>query len=76
MKKLTCKDLGGVCDEEFIGVSFEEIGQKCHEHVMAMIDSGDEAHKQAAEKMKNATPQQRQAMMGDYQQKYKDAPEF
>ena len=58
MKKLTCQDLGGPCDAAFTGESFEEIGKKCREHVMEQMQKGDEAHLSAANKMKNATPEQ------------------
>jgi len=34
MKKLTCRDLGGACDEEITGNSFEEMGNNCKAHVM------------------------------------------
>jgi len=44
MKKLTCKDLGGPCDEEITGSSFDELANNCKTHVMEQINSGDEAH--------------------------------
>jgi len=51
MKKTTCRHLRGACDAEIQGETPEEIGEKCKEHVMAMILSGDEDHKTAVEKM-------------------------
>lgn len=73
MKRLTCKDLGGPCDFEVTGDSFEEIGQKSYAHVMEQIEAGDEAHKAAAGKMRNASPEEQKAMMAGYKKKFEDA---
>lgn len=74
MKKLTCRDLGGPCDKEITGNSFQEVGKKSHDHVMERINSGDEAHKTAADKMRNATPEEQKAMMAEYEKRYNEAP--
>ena len=76
MKKLTCKDLGGPCDAEITGSSFEEIGEKCKMHVMEKIGKGDEAHTAAAEKMQDAAPEEQKAMFAEYQKRYDEAPEL
>lgn len=75
MKKVTCKDLGGPCDAEIAGSSFEEVGQKSHAHVMEQIQSGDQAHTHAVEKMKNASPEEQKAMMAEFEKNYNEAPE-
>ena len=75
VKKLTCRDLGGPCDAEITGNSFEEVGKKSHDHVMEQISRGDEAHRAAAEKMRNASPEERKAMMAKFEKNYKEAPE-
>jgi predicted small metal-binding protein len=74
MKKLTCKDLGGPCDAEIMGNSFEEMGQKSHDHVMEQIKHGDQAHQAAADKMKNASPEEQRLMMESFEKKYNEAP--
>jgi predicted small metal-binding protein len=74
MKKLTCRDLGGPCDEEITGNSFEEIGSRCRAHVMEQISSGDEAHRTAATKMKSASPEEQKSMMAEFQKRYNEAP--
>ena len=74
MKRLTCRDLGGPCDAEFTGEAFEEIGKKSYEHVMEQMQNGDEAHLSAAKNMKNAAPEQRQAMMAEFKRKFDEAP--
>jgi Protein of unknown function (DUF1059) len=75
MKKLTCRDLGGPCDQEFSGVSFEEIGRNCRAHVMELVKNGDAAHSEAAMKMRNASPEEQMAMMAAYKKRFDDAPD-
>ncbi|MDZ4722307.1 MAG: DUF1059 domain-containing protein [candidate division Zixibacteria bacterium] len=74
MKKITCKDLGGPCDKEITGNSFEEIGHNCRTHVEEQMNSGDEAHKAAVAKMMNASPEEQKAMMAEYEKRYNEAP--
>lgn len=74
MKKFTCKDLGGPCNTEIMGNSFEEIGKKSHEHVMEQINGGDEAHRIAANKMMSASPAEQKLMMTEFERKYNEAP--
>lgn len=75
MKRMTCRDLGGPCDEAIIGSSFEEMGSNCHAHVMERIDAGDEAHRAAAARMRDASPDERAAMMAAFERRFSDAPE-
>ena len=74
MKKLTCRDLGGPCDAELVGGSFEEIGKKSRDHVMEQMQKGDKAHLSAANNMRTATPEQQQAMMAEFKKKFEQAP--
>ena len=73
MKKLTCRDFGGPCDTELTGDSFQEIGKKSYDHVMEQIKNGDEPHKAAAAKMKNASPAEQQAMMAEYEKRFNES---
>ncbi len=50
MKKFTCKELGGSCDEVFSGATAEEVVKKGGQHIMT---STDEAHKPVRERMAN-----------------------
>lgn len=52
MKQATCKQLRGACDTVITGENPEEIGEKCREHVMDMVDEDDQAHIDALEAMK------------------------
>ncbi len=76
MKKLTCRDLGGPCDFEITGDSFHEIGNKCKTHVMEKISDGDKLHKETADNMRDATSEEQEAMMKEYQKKYEEAEEI
>ena len=46
---MTCKELGGACNQEFEAETFEEIAQKSRRHGMEMMQSGDSAHIRAME---------------------------
>jgi len=37
--------------------------------------AGDEAHRAAAEKMRNASPEEQKAMMAEFEKNYQEAPE-
>ena len=49
---MTCKQLGGACDLEFHGNTFEEIAEMSKKHGMEMFQKGDELHIKAMEKIK------------------------
>lgn len=60
MKKTTCKNLAGACDFEVQGETPEEMGEASKKHAMEMIQSGDEAHKEAAQKMMTMSKEDQQ----------------
>ncbi len=51
MKKMTCKQLGGACQLEFLGETFEEIANQSKKHGMEMFQQGDSAHIEAMNEM-------------------------
>ena len=51
MKKMTCKELGGACDQEFSASTFEEMAEQSKAHGMEMFQKGDKAHLNAMNKM-------------------------
>ena len=53
MKTMTCKQLGGACDEKFSAETFEEIAELSKNHGGEMFQKGDEEHLKAIEKMKD-----------------------
>jgi len=52
MKTMTCKQLGGACDQEFHANSFEEIAEQSKKHGMEMLQKGDKAHLDAMNEMR------------------------
>jgi len=52
MKTMTCKQLGGACDEEFHAKTFEEMAEMSKKHGMEMYEKGDEEHIKAMKEMK------------------------
>lgn len=73
MKKLQCKDLGGPCEVEVVGETFEEIGNACKAHVMAEMQKGDAAHQEAVEKWKSMTSEQFKEQMAVFQRRFEEA---
>lgn len=51
MKIMTCKQLGGACNIEFKGSTFEEIASLSKQHGMEMYQKGDKAHLEAMNEM-------------------------
>lgn len=53
MKTMTCRQLGGACDKEFSGETFEEIAEQSKNHGMEMFGKSDPAHLEAMQKMQS-----------------------
>lgn len=51
MKKMNCMQLGGACDFEFQGETFDEIAKQSKQHGMAMFQQGDQSHIDAMNQM-------------------------
>ena len=51
MKTMTCKQLGGACDQKFTAKTFEEIAGMSKKHGMEMFQKGDKAHVEAMKEM-------------------------
>jgi len=52
MKSMSCKDLGGPCDERFAGKDANEIINAQDAHLKAKVAAGDASHEEAAKAMK------------------------
>lgn len=52
MKIMSCKQLGGACEKEFHGDTFEEIAELSKQHGIEMYHKQDEAHLKAMEEMR------------------------
>ena len=51
MKTMTCRQLGGACEQEFTAETFEEIAEMSKQHGMEMFQKKDEVHLKAMEEM-------------------------
>jgi hypothetical protein len=51
MKTMTCRQLGGACDQKFTANTFDEIAGMSKKHGMEMFQKGDKAHMDAMNEM-------------------------
>lgn len=75
MKTMTCKQLGGACNLEFMADTFEEIAELSKIHGMEMFEAKDPAHLKAMEKMR-ALMADPEAMEAWYEGKKKEFEEL
>ena len=54
MKTMTCKQLGGACDQTFSANTFDEIAMMVSKHAREMVQQGDNDHIQAMNEMRNS----------------------
>lgn len=52
MKTMTCKQMGGACNDTFSANTFEEMAELSKQHGMEMFQKGDEAHLKVMGEMK------------------------
>jgi hypothetical protein len=71
MKTMTCKQLGGACDQEFNADNFEEMATLSKKHGMEMFQAGDEKHLIAMNQM-NELMKDPQAMHEWFESKRKE----
>lgn len=53
VKTMTCKQLGGACEEKLRAETFEEMADLSRVHGMKMAEQKDEEHLKAMEKCKS-----------------------
>ena len=77
MKKMTCKQLGGACEKEFLANSFEELASLSKQHAMEMFQKGDELHLQAMNEMQKLmqSPGDMKAWMDDKRKLFNSMPD-
>lgn len=77
MKTMTCRQLGGACDEKFQAETFEQIAQMSKEHGMEMFQKQDEAHLEAMNKIKDLTedPEAMQKWVDERRREFEELPE-
>ena len=52
MKTMTCKELGGACNQTFSANTFDEIAKMVSKHAREMVQQGDAAHIDAMNEMR------------------------
>ncbi|MBT8234719.1 MAG: DUF1059 domain-containing protein [Bacteroidia bacterium] len=52
MKTMTCKELGGACDQTFTAETFEEMVAMSKQHGMEMFEKGDTDHLNAMQEIR------------------------
>jgi len=71
MKTMSCKQLGGACDEEFHARSFDEIAEMSKQHGMEMFQKNDDNHLKAMNEMQQLM-QKPEAMTAWFESKRKE----
>jgi predicted small metal-binding protein len=76
MKTMTCRQLGGACEQTFSANSFDEIAMMVSKHAREMVQQGDAAHIQAMNEMRNNmnSPEAMSAWMDEKRQAFNNLP--
>ena len=76
MKTMTCKQLGGACDQTFSADSFDAIAMMVSKHAREMVQNGDQAHIEAMNDMRSkmTTPEAGQAWMEEKRKAFNNLP--
>lgn len=77
MKTMTCRQLGGACDQPFKANSFEELAELSKQHAMEMFQRQDPAHLEAMQKMMDLmnNPSEMQKWLEDKKREFEALPE-
>ena len=77
MKKMSCRQLGGACDEEFFAATFDQMAEKSRQHGMEMFQNGDVPHTEAMNKMKELMqkPGEMQEWMEAKRKEFESSPD-
>lgn len=77
MKTMTCKQLGGACDQTFRAATFEEMASLSNEHGKEMFKKNDDAHLEAMRAMQllMETPNAMQDLFEEKKQAFNALPE-
>ena len=76
MKTMTCKQLGGACDQPFHATTFDEIAMMVSKHAREMVQHGDAAHIKAMNEMRNnmTSPEAMNAWMDEKRKAFDALP--
>lgn len=73
---MTCRQLGGACDEIFRANTFEEMAELSKQHGIKMFHSNDRAHTEAMNKMREMMHEEgkMEAWLENKKQEFKNLP--
>lgn len=73
---MTCKQLGGACQQTFTANTFDEIAMMVSKHAREMVQQGDAAHIEAMNDMRNkmTSPEAANAWMDEKRQAFNNLP--
>ncbi|MGC1239938.1 MAG: DUF1059 domain-containing protein [Chryseosolibacter sp.] len=76
MKTMTCKQLGGACNQAFSANTFDEIAMLVSKHAREMVQRGDAAHIEAMNDMRNSmtSPEAINAWMDEKRKAFDSSP--
>ena len=77
MKTMTCKQLGGACEQTFSADTFDEIAMMVSKHAREMVQQGDTAHIEAMNEMRNKmnSPEEVTAWMEEKRKAFNNLPD-
>lgn len=77
MKTMTCKQLGGACDQPFSANTFDEIAKMVSMHAREKVQQGDAAHIEAMNDMRSmmTTPEAATAWMNEKRNAFNNLPD-
>lgn len=77
MKTMTCKQLGGACEQPLSANTFDEIAMMASKHGREMVQQGDAAHLEAMNEMRSkmTSPDAINAWMDEKRKAFDAAPD-
>ncbi len=75
MKKTTCWEMLGACDEVITGKTPEDMDLNSKKHVMEMVHSGDAAHNAAIEDMMRLSHEEQKSWYENFINNFNSLPE-
>jgi hypothetical protein len=77
MKSMTCKELGGACDELFTAHTFDEIAMMVSKHAREKVQQGDGPHIEAMNEMRKSmtSTEAVNAWMNEKRQAFESRPD-
>lgn len=77
MKTMTCKQLGGACNQEFHADTFDQMAKQSQAHGVEMYEKGDKPHMEAMKQMQElaSSPESMDKWMAEKRKEFDALPE-